>query len=717
MKPISKTLLLQAALLLLFAIPSAAQGSYPVLRPLDSIDYNLTPKQSDGLWGYAGSNGVFMIPPVFTEAHRFETVTASDGTSMKVAIINAGGKWGYITSEGIYLIPPKYDSVSDFSNGIASANDNNKYTLFRLHGINKARLGKKILVAAIVAEGISSIRPLLSANLYILETDGRFGVFSEDSNWVIQPRYESILFLDTAGDGVFFLSENGRTCVTNKNGDIIIPATYDSVIYKEDGCFLIKSNGLYGLADNAGNIRIPCQYDEISRRSDNFIFVLKGNKGGLYSPEFNHILQDIYDSIGLVSSYGFSVKSDDKYGLVGIDGDVKIPCILERLPNLEQTNRLELIDNGKLMIYVKGEKLYSVDEYDDILFRRMRYNEYEQTDLLPDWLKKHIRREPVTENNLHYIFRYWADQIFVLLVDENGTHPLENNQIKFTRKDGNKTLAYVLSVLSASSIDGIVPYKLDTFDLTPSGTGNFIKTVGYGYIGLTRKFFTQPVFELAEPAKDGVYNIIYKPWGTSIVGVSFETIQDLDSYQCEDHQYVNDIIRLEDSLFANIDDPTQNIITEFKEEEVVEEEVEEEVIPFQIVETKPSFMGGGTEAFSAWVAQNLIYPEFAKENRVTGKVFVSFTIAPDGSVINVKVVRSPYISTDWDSELKKTTAILSLKKRIEARQAIEADKQACRLLDAEAVRVIKSSPNWTPGTQRGRPVKVSYTMPVVFQLR
>lgn len=146
---------------------------------------------------------------------------------------------------------------------------------------------------------------------------------------------------------------------------------------------------------------------------------------------------------------------------------------------------------------------------------------------------------------------------------------------------------------------------------------------------------------------------------------------------------VDDNIQIDDDMFLNLeDDDTAYEIAEYKEEEVVEEEVEEEEIPFQLVEDPPQFNGGGPEAFNAWVGQNLVYPESAKENGVTGKVIVSFTIAPDGSVTKVKVARG-----------------------------------VDPVLDAEAVRVIKSSPKWTPGKQRGRATKVSYTMPVVFQLR
>ncbi len=63
-------------------------------------------------------------------------------------------------------------------------------------------------------------------------------------------------------------------------------------------------------------------------------------------------------------------------------------------------------------------------------------------------------------------------------------------------------------------------------------------------------------------------------------------------------------------------------------EEVEEEVVEEEAIPFQLVEVKPTFQGGDANNFSKWVAQHLQYPEIAKENGVSGRVMLEFTVVP-----------------------------------------------------------------------------------------
>ena len=145
---------------------------------------------------------------------------------------------------------------------------------------------------------------------------------------------------------------------------------------------------------------------------------------------------------------------------------------------------------------------------------------------------------------------------------------------------------------------------------------------------------------------------------------------------------VEDDIKVDDNFMSLEDDANLGVEIMDYVEEVKEEVVEEEAIPFQLVEEKPSFNGGDANEFSKWVNSKLQYPEIAKENGVQGRVTLQFTVNPDGSVSNVKVLRGV------DSSLYK-----------------------------EAVRVVSMSPKWKPGKQRDRAVKVTYTFPVIFQLR
>ena len=127
----------------------------------------------------------------------------------------------------------------------------------------------------------------------------------------------------------------------------------------------------------------------------------------------------------------------------------------------------------------------------------------------------------------------------------------------------------------------------------------------------------------------------------------------------------------------------RNVIREHKEEVIVEkkEEVKEPEKVFTAVEQMPQFPGGDAELYK-FISQNLNYPAMAIENGVQGKVIVQFVVTKDGSIGNVKVVRS-----------------------------VDRD------LDNEAIRVCKKLPKFIPGKQNGQPVNVWYTLPVTFKLQ
>ena len=145
---------------------------------------------------------------------------------------------------------------------------------------------------------------------------------------------------------------------------------------------------------------------------------------------------------------------------------------------------------------------------------------------------------------------------------------------------------------------------------------------------------------------------------------------------------VDDEIEVNDDMFMNLEDDASLGVEIMDYVEVEEEVVEEEAIPFQLVEEKPSFQGGDANQFSKWVNSRLEYPEIAKENGVQGRVTLQFTVEKDGTVTKVRVLRGVDPS-----------------------------------LDKEAVRVVSMSPKWKPGKQRDRAVPVTYTFPVIFQLR
>lgn len=141
---------------------------------------------------------------------------------------------------------------------------------------------------------------------------------------------------------------------------------------------------------------------------------------------------------------------------------------------------------------------------------------------------------------------------------------------------------------------------------------------------------------------------------------------------------VDDDVELDEEL--EIDDMEADQETEVAIVEMAEEEEEEEEQVFMIVENMPEFPGGEF-ALRKHIAEHVKYPEIAKENGLQGKVFVAFVINQKGEIENVKIARG-----------------------------------VDPALDKEAIRVVQGLPKWKPGSQRGKPVRVSYTVPINFQL-
>ena len=143
---------------------------------------------------------------------------------------------------------------------------------------------------------------------------------------------------------------------------------------------------------------------------------------------------------------------------------------------------------------------------------------------------------------------------------------------------------------------------------------------------------------------------------------------------------VEDNVETESIEVNTEDDKAEEVVIAAPVEAPVEEE-EEEVV-FVVVESMPEFPGG-QQALFKYLSEHIKYPVIAQENGIQGRVICQFVVNKDGSIVDVEVVRS-----GGDPSL-----------------------------DKEAIRVIKSMPKWKPGKQRGKPVRVKYTVPVSFKLQ
>ena len=146
---------------------------------------------------------------------------------------------------------------------------------------------------------------------------------------------------------------------------------------------------------------------------------------------------------------------------------------------------------------------------------------------------------------------------------------------------------------------------------------------------------------------------------------------------------VDDDVELEQQDILTSEDTQEAAQTAVYTPPAAVEEEEEEAAQqiFTVVEEMPEFPGGMNELLK-YLAKSIKYPVIAQENGIQGRVSCSFVVNKDGSIVDAEVIRGVDPS-----------------------------------LDKEALRVIGTMPKWTPGKQRGKPVRVKYTVPITFRLQ
>lgn len=143
---------------------------------------------------------------------------------------------------------------------------------------------------------------------------------------------------------------------------------------------------------------------------------------------------------------------------------------------------------------------------------------------------------------------------------------------------------------------------------------------------------------------------------------------------------VEDDVEVEDDIEIDVEADAETEMEEYVPQDIEEEEIVEAEI-FTVVESMPEFPGGMAKLM-AYLGNNIKYPPLAKESGIQGRVFINFVVETDGRISKVKVLRGI--------------------------------GGGC---DEEAVRVVEAMPKWKPGMQRGKPVRVSYNLPVKFTLQ
>lgn len=185
--------------------------------------------------------------------------------------------------------------------------------------------------------------------------------------------------------------------------------------------------------------------------------------------------------------------------------------------------------------------------------------------------------------------------------------------------------------------------------------------------------------------KNNCLNIVYQSvLGTPLLDAIVRNLGQEPEKDSEGYAMINGR-RITKVLVNGKEEAPADFIDEILEIKAAEQkDIEEKIAndePLMLVENMPGFPGGDL-AMMQYLSGNIKYPEEARDNNIQGRVVIQFVVEKDGSISNAEVVKSVH-----------------------------------ELLDTEALRCVSAMPAWTPGTQQGKPVRVSYTIPINFKFR
>ena len=270
--------------------------------------------------------------------------------------------------------------------------------------------------------------------------------------------------------------------------------------------------------------------------------------------------------------------------------------------------------------------------------------------------------------------REWRDLIFEGKNKEFGAYEMRKN----SDARHNKAMIVVIIIMALAFI---LPFLVNT--MLPKAEANIDEEIEQAMVNIETDAAEEeePEEELERIEEQKPEVLPEEVLNT--VKVTERAIVDDDQVKAEDEIKTQEELQQTETAFGQTDfdkgTDDLNVVREHKDEIVVEEKEEEKV--FSAVEQMPQFPGGEAELMK-YISNNIKYPTMAMENNIQGRVVVQFVVTSTGKIGEVKVVRSK----DPD-------------------------------LDKEAVRVVKSLPNFIPGKMNGQAVNVWYTLPITFKLQ
>ena len=546
-------------------------------------------------------------------------------------VVDKNSYYGLVTIKGKELLPFEYDYIQtiDGCNLLAIFKDT-------LMGFAK-RDGHIVAPLQYNSDIYGDGQIWSSRGLLVAQRDGKFGIIDTNGRTVLPFKYDDYLYICSDAPFVYVdnysFSDGTRSeSLIRYNGDTVITA--GDVFYLADGVVRVTRNGLGGLFDTNGREIVKCQYKYFGNSPSNGLYSAKKDGHWMLvdlegKEHFTNALRHINDSnyVYYGQSGLFFHYDGDMCGAIDTNGRTVIPLDSRYGFSLYDSHSRVVMSNYEhdtAYIFDLNGRLLDIYPYD--------YN-YEDEGI--GWVSKYtvVRKNGLNglvDSNWKLImpFKFKEDIWFV-----------DSNHLVVQFNDGLKGLA---------DIKGNILFKAPCHWINPLGNGIY-------------NVYTDNPRNNKEYIRG--YADIYG--NTTLTDEEYATMQRWQIHREEDERKrkENRAIMYAGSQLTVLSSPSND---------------EEEV--FVVVEEMPKFPGGDS-ALYMYLCMNLSYPDMARENKIEGRVFISFTVEKDGSVSNVRLLR------DIGGGCGQA-----------------------------AVEVVKNMPRWEPGRQSGKAVRTQFTLPIDFTL-
>lgn len=319
----------------------------PKLREIKGkrLEELITPQQhKKGLWGYANSEGKFVVKPVFTKAYPFEC---------GVARVCVDDKWGVIGENGLFIIEPYCDNISRFSaDSLAIVMYRGNYSLVNTRG-----------------EYVSSVLCTLIRETdygYLYKSENLYGTFDKSGQTLFTPQFEKLGYLDRElGISVFL--KDGKWGVLRDGCEILAHKwdTTPKILFnganETTNFYIAVRDGKTGVISSDGRYATPSIYDDIyCDRSKSYYVTVKDNRYGALSLTFSNITQPLYDSPPIITNDIFRVYDGLECYAANVNGSIEL-------------------------------------RHCDNLYKMFRPDDYATTKEMPQWMKQSLVDENIVE--------------------------------------------------------------------------------------------------------------------------------------------------------------------------------------------------------------------------------------------------------------------------------------------------------------------------------